>query len=49
MSSQSISFYSAIEEGEWICGVDEAGRGPLVGAVLAGAVLLNPLHPILGL
>ena len=33
----------------WICGVDEAGRGPLVGAVLAGAVLLNPLQPILGL
>jgi|APCry1669189241_1035207.scaffolds.fasta_scaffold09558_3 ribonuclease HII len=49
MSSQSISFYSAIEEGAWICGVDEAGRGPLVGAVLAGAVLLNPLQPILGL
>ena len=49
MSSQSISFYSAIEEGTWICGVDEAGRGPLVGAVLAGAVLLNPLQPILGL
>jgi len=49
MSSQSISFYSAIEEGVWICGVDEAGRGPLVGGVLAGAVLLNPLQPIVGL
>jgi ribonuclease HII len=31
------------------CGVDEAGRGPLVGNVLAGAVILNPAHPIDGL
>ncbi len=33
----------------WICGVDEAGRGPLVGAVVAGAVVLDPLQPIVGL
>ena len=33
----------------WICGVDEAGRGPLVGAVVAGAVVLDPLNPIAGL
>ena len=33
----------------WICGVDEAGRGPLVGAVVAGAVVLDPLNPITGL
>ena len=33
----------------WICGVDEAGRGPLVGAVVAGAVVLDPNHPIVGL
>jgi ribonuclease HII len=33
----------------WICGVDEAGRGPLVGAVVAGAVVLDPSNPILGL
>ena len=32
-----------------ICGVDEAGRGPLAGAVYAAAVILNPEHPILGL
>jgi len=32
-----------------ICGVDEAGRGPLVGNVLAGAVILNPARPIDGL
>ena len=33
----------------WICGVDEAGRGPLVGAVVAGAVVLDPHNPINGL
>ena len=33
----------------WICGVDEAGRGPLVGSVVAGAVVLDPEHPIEGL
>ena len=33
----------------WICGVDEAGRGPLVGAVVAGAVVLDPSNPIEGL
>ena len=32
-----------------ICGVDEAGRGPLAGAVYAAAVILNPESPILGL
>ena len=33
----------------WICGVDEAGRGPLVGSVVAGAVVLDPNQPIEGL
>jgi len=33
----------------WICGVDEAGRGPLVGSGVAGAVVLDPSRPILGL
>ena len=32
-----------------ICGVDEAGRGPLAGAVFAAAVILNPDRPISGL
>jgi len=32
-----------------ICGVDEAGRGPLAGAVYAAAVILNPDHVIDGL
>ena len=33
----------------WVCGIDEAGRGPLVGAVVAGAVVLDPNNPIEGL
>ena len=32
-----------------ICGVDEAGRGPLAGPVVAAAVILDPKKPILGL
>jgi len=31
------------------CGVDEAGRGPLAGAVFAAAVILDPSRPIPGL
>ncbi|NOT99034.1 MAG: ribonuclease HII [Sideroxydans sp.] len=32
-----------------ICGVDEAGRGPLAGPVSAAAVILDPARPIAGL
>jgi ribonuclease HII len=32
-----------------ICGVDEVGRGPLVGAVVTAAVILDPNNPIAGL
>ena len=32
-----------------ISGVDEAGRGPLAGAVFAAAVILDPARPIFGL
>lgn len=32
-----------------ICGVDEAGRGPLIGSVFAAAVILDPARPIAGL
>ena len=35
--------------GEIICGVDEAGRGPLAGPVFAAAVILDPARPIVGL
>lgn len=39
----------AIEEDILRCGVDEAGRGPLAGSVVAAAVILNPDKPITGL
>jgi ribonuclease HII len=32
-----------------VCGVDEAGRGPLCGSVVAAAVILDPARPIPGL
>lgn len=32
-----------------VCGVDEAGRGPLAGPVVASAVILDPRNPIPGL
>ncbi|AYC17973.1 Ribonuclease HII [Dickeya dianthicola] len=32
-----------------IAGVDEVGRGPLVGAVVTAAVILDPNRPIVGL
>lgn len=34
---------------ELVCGVDEAGRGPLAGPVFAAAVVLDPNRPIDGL
>lgn len=35
--------------GNLLAGVDEAGRGPLAGDVVAGAVILDPAQPIEGL
>ena len=32
-----------------VAGIDEAGRGPLAGPVVAAAVVLNPARPIAGL
>jgi ribonuclease HII len=34
--------------GQLVAGVDEAGRGPLAGPVVAAAVILNPSRPIEG-
>lgn len=36
-------------DGHRLCGVDEAGRGPLAGPVVAAAVVLDPERPIEGL
>ena len=38
-----------VEVPVWIAGVDEAGRGPLVGPVVCAAVILAPGHGIVGL
>jgi len=35
--------------GDFLAGVDEVGRGPLVGSVVAAAVILDPKAPIVGL
>lgn len=32
-----------------VCGIDEAGRGPLAGPVVAAAVILDPARPVAGL
>lgn len=32
-----------------VCGIDEAGRGPLAGPVVAAAVILDPARPVVGL
>ncbi|WP_444884185.1 ribonuclease HII [Microbulbifer sp. PSTR4-B] len=36
-------------KGDLLAGVDEVGRGPLAGDVVAAAVILDPAEPILGL
>jgi ribonuclease HII len=42
----SLSFFTSAVN---VCGVDEAGRGPLAGPVYAAAVILDPERPIRGL
>ena len=44
--AQSFAF---VAEDADVCGVDEAGRGPLAGPVVAAAVVLDPTRPIAGL
>lgn len=34
------SYERKYKDAEMICGIDEAGRGPLAGPVVAGAVIL---------
>lgn len=40
---------SPLPESPRLCGVDEAGRGPLAGCVFAAAVILDPRRPVAGL
>ncbi|CAM3875430.1 ribonuclease HII [Vreelandella rituensis] len=51
MTSSSKRFEPLIIDysGRWLAGVDEVGRGPLVGAVVAAAVILDPDDLIDGL
>lgn len=44
-----IDLFSDESPPEVICGVDEAGRGPLAGRVYAAAVILDDNKPIMGL
>lgn len=46
---QQIQLWPDFESHTLVCGVDEAGRGPLAGPVYAAAVILNPVRPIAGL
>lgn len=46
---ESLPLFDTEHPDELICGVDEAGRGPLAGTVVAAAVILDPKRPIAGL
>ncbi|MGH8853335.1 MAG: ribonuclease HII [Telluria sp.] len=56
MSKKKFNFYPGLPprlrpftDADIVCGVDEAGRGPLAGPVFAAAVILDPARPIEGL
>jgi ribonuclease HII len=56
MTKKKINFYPGLKKSQYpftvddiVCGVDEAGRGPLAGPVFAAAVILDPRRPIDGL
>ena len=56
MRKKKIDFYPGLKPKDRpftlediVCGVDEAGRGPLAGPVFAAAVILDPRRPIDGL
>ena len=49
-SNEALYAFDAAKRAEHgvLCGVDEAGRGPLCGPVCCAAVILNPDDPIAG-
>jgi ribonuclease HII len=47
VAAEAVPTQAAVEV--WVAGVDEAGRGPLAGPVVAAAVILDPRNPIDGL
>src|SRR3954469_8099162 len=56
MTKKKVNFYPGLKKSQYpftefdiVCGVDEAGRGPLAGPVFAAAVILDPRRPIEGL
>lgn len=49
MSKSPLPPFRCRYQGRLLAGVDEVGRGPLVGAVVTAAVILDPEKPIPGL
>ncbi|MDL0430263.1 ribonuclease HII [Marinobacter sp. TBZ242] len=49
MSKSPLPPFECRYQGRLLAGVDEVGRGPLVGAVVTAAVILDPEKPIPGL
>lgn len=45
---RQASLFCVTQDAGWYAGVDEAGRGPLAGPVVAAAVVLHPDRPIQG-
>ena len=48
-TQMGLDFSLVAQAHELVAGVDEVGRGPLCGAVVTAAVILDPNRPILGL
>lgn len=48
-TQMGLDFSLVAEAHALVAGVDEVGRGPLCGAVVTAAVILDPNRPILGL
>lgn len=49
MSRSTLPPFECAYDGWRLAGVDEVGRGPLIGAVVTAAVILDPARPIAGL